>query len=279
MHVPDGNFLPAAYMLLPGKSEEIYQQAFAVLKRAVNGKTAHVTKFSCDFERAVHNTISDIFEDAEIDGCNFHWKQCNRRNAVQLGCSDLLNRCAEFRQLFDFMNCLAFVPPGDVLRIYEGELKPLFKKYSEVWSSNETGDGYEKEANEYLMYFERNWIGAEGRHGNRRKPKYDVKLWNKHEQIVDADFVLTNNGNEVFNSTWAPSIPKSATVWTVIEEFKRQESLAREAHNELLRGLHQAHNSSRDKGVKARMHQLHSIVVNYEKFEKKTDFFNVIVSL
>ena len=43
--------------------------------------------------------------------------------------------------------------------------------------------------------------------------------------------------------------------------------------------LHQAHSLSRDKRVKARMHELHSIVINYEKFEKKTDFFNAIAGL
>ena len=43
--------------------------------------------------------------------------------------------------------------------------------------------------------------------------------------------------------------------------------------------LHLAHNLSKDKGVKARMHELHSIVINYEKFEKKTDFFNALAGL
>ena len=57
----------------------------------------------------------------------------------------------------------------------------------------------------------------------------------------------SENDYGVFNSTWAPNIPKSATVWTVIEESKRRESLAREAHNELPRGLRLAYNLSRDK--------------------------------
>ena len=181
--------------------------------------------------------------------------------------------------MYDYLNCLAFVPPGDVLRVYGEELKVLFIENKEVWTTNETGEGYEKEAQEYFIYFERNWIGAEGRNGKRRKPRYDVKMWNKHDQIIAEDFIITNNGNEVFNSSWAPSIPKSGTVWSVIEEFRRRESLAREQHNELLRGLHQAHNNSRQKKHSDKMQELYNICANYCNFEKKTDFFDAILHL
>ena len=52
---------------------------------------------------------------------------------------------------------------------------------------------------------------------------------------------------------------RSATVWSVMEEFKRRESLARAAHNELFRGLHQVHNLSREKRQKEKMEQLYTI--------------------
>ena len=119
----------------------------------------------------------------------------------------------------------------------------------------------------FILYFEKNWIGARGRYGTRKKPTYEIKIWNKYEEIIDEDFVLTNNGNEVFNSSWAPSIPKSATVWTVILEFQRREALARAEHNEHLRGLTKAHNSSRDRLHKQRMEELHNICKNINLFK------------
>ena len=79
--------------------------------------------------------------------------------------------------------------------------------------------------------------------------------------------MLTNNGNEVFNSTWAPSIPKNASLWTVLDNFKKEESMARLNHAELLRNVHVAHNNSRKLKHTAKMSELHSICVNFKKFQ------------
>jgi hypothetical protein len=104
-------------------------------------------------------------------------------------------------------------------------------------------------------------------------------------RMENDDFIVKNINNhpsarmraklikkEVMNKTLSSSNVQPLRVLSdITAEVQRQDSAACV--------LHQAHNLSKDKRVKARMHELYSIVINYEKFEKKTDFFNAIAGL
>ena len=92
---------------------------------------------------------------------------------------------------------------------------------------------------------------------------FPISIWNKYEQIMSDNFVLTNNHLEGFNSSWAPSIPKSASVWTVIDAFQREESLARATYSETVRNIHNPHNAARTKAQECKMNQLHSLCENF----------------
>ena len=74
-----GVFLPTAFMLLPGKLEEIYRKCFTTIVDTV-GDVSHVNTFSGDFEQAVINVVEDLFENVTYNGCYFHYKQAIFRN-------------------------------------------------------------------------------------------------------------------------------------------------------------------------------------------------------
>ena len=68
---------------------------------------------------------------------------------------------------------------------------------------------------------------------------------------------------EALNSSWAPNIPKSASVWTVIEAFKREETLARATNQEAILNVHVAHNAGRTKALEAKMSKLKCLCENF----------------
>ena len=110
----------------------------------------------------------------------------------------------------------------------------LCETHQGCWT-NDNGEGFREEVSKFKSYFEKAWIGAEVRNRGRRNPTWTIAKWNKFNQVVAEDFVLTNNGNEVFNSSWVPSLPKNATVWSVIKGFQKEESFARVTHAEYQR--------------------------------------------
>ena len=82
-----------------------------------------------------------------------------------------------------------------------------------------------------------------------------------------------------FYSSWVPSLPKNATVWTVIKGFQKKESIARVTHAEYLRDIHQSHNSSRNKTQLERMRQLHNICSKWDEstVEEYLDPVNALI--
>ena len=90
------------------------------------------------------------------------------------------------------------------------------------------------------------------------------------EQIRLSDYwklLLTNNSLEAFNSSWTPNVPKSASIWVVIENFIKEESLARATHSESLRNVHSGHNAMRQRSHQVKMEYLHMLCQNYETAE------------
>ena len=266
VHTDFGNFIPAAFMLLPGKSEEVYSTVFSVITKTV-GNVSHVEKFSCDFERAVHNVVEDLLPNASISGCLFHYKQCIYRKLGEYGCLPVYHNVDGFKKIVDFMYALPFVPIDQIVSTYDEVICPLFTEHADKWTSSDSDKDFSEEVRSYKAYLEKNWVGAVIRNRGRRAPLWSVDKYNKYDEVVGEDFILTNNGNEVFNSVWVPSIPKNASLWTILDNFKNEESLARLTHNEVLRNVHVAHNASRKKQHDNKMRELRNICQNFRGFQ------------
>ena len=76
---------------------------------------------------------------------------------------------------------LAFLPIEDVIPIYE-----------EYVSSR--SDELIEDLSEFLLYFEKTWVGIE-HHGRRRRPLYPIALWNVRDR-VERVLPRTNNSVE-----------------------------------------------------------------------------------
>lgn len=205
IHTKEGKFIPAAYGMLTNKSAETYREFFTAIADYV-GQVEHVEKFSCDFEQAVHTVVEELFPNVAMSGCMFHFKKAIFDNVRQKKCTPVYNNVAAFRTIISNIYALAYVPSQEVARIWEEVIQPMAANTADEWTG-ENGEGYGEEVQDYLDYVDRTWIGKKLQHGCRA-PLFPLAAWNKYTSILAQDFVVTNNGNEAFNSTWNPSVPK-----------------------------------------------------------------------
>ncbi len=97
-------YVPVAWILMSGKTEECYWQAFNWLTSAVEDIDA--SYIGVDFERAFFTQLGTHFPDAKLMGCLFHFKQAARRKMVDLGIPDSEIKSAMARGVYDLLTVI-----------------------------------------------------------------------------------------------------------------------------------------------------------------------------
>ena len=102
--------LPAGFFLVPSKEKKVYTVIFEKLKEIL-GDTV-VDTFHLDFEPGTLAACRNVFPDADIQGCNVHWKRCHRRRLDDLGLKSCSQNCPEVQTFFRKIWAIALVPGG-----------------------------------------------------------------------------------------------------------------------------------------------------------------------
>ena len=97
-------YVPVAWILMSGKTEECCGQAFNWLTSAVEDIDA--SYIGVDFERAFFTQLGTHFPDAKLMGCLFHFKQAARRKMVDLGIPDSEIKFAMARGMYDLLTVI-----------------------------------------------------------------------------------------------------------------------------------------------------------------------------
>lgn len=79
-------YVPCAWVLMSGKTNECYWQVFNWLTSVVQELSP--SYIGVDFERAFFSNAALHFPGAKMVGCNFHFKQAGRRNMKKRGIPD-----------------------------------------------------------------------------------------------------------------------------------------------------------------------------------------------
>ena len=100
------------YMLLPGKSRQIYDRAFLSLKQAMLEMDIDFEplEFLVDFEIALHQSIRLHFPGTLIRGCYFHFNQAIWRWVQTHGFAVLYKENEPFRAFILCSSAIPFVP-------------------------------------------------------------------------------------------------------------------------------------------------------------------------
>ena len=110
------------------------------------------------------------------------------------------------------------LPVDDIVPLWQRIVEPEMYKMQ---------DDITEEMDAYIDYFHDTFIGKNLRNGRRGRPLFAYALWNKYQDFID-EVPATNNRVEAWNSAWNKSQQSSASLWTVIDGFKREDGLARQ---------------------------------------------------
>ena len=74
----NGNDVPLLYCLLPSKSEACYTKMWSLLLDYCQNKGLDLQPniIHVDFEKAMHNSVKNLFPETQLDCCRFHLGQC-----------------------------------------------------------------------------------------------------------------------------------------------------------------------------------------------------------
>ena len=174
--------------------------------------------------------------------------------------TSIYNTSNEFQVIVDLLSALPYAKPSSVVAYFVAIIEPLVQKLPE---------DFPEPAMDYIDYVVKTYIGRPaGRSGARRSPLFKPELWSAYEDIL-AENPTTNNAVEAFNAQWNSTKKPSDNLWSVIDAFKQEDSLAQERHLHDLADVRDAHagpeeGRRRKIAQRAREERIFNIVKKFE---------------
>ncbi|CAF3873782.1 unnamed protein product [Rotaria sordida] len=197
-----GRSLPFLYAYLPGKAEHIYKEFFDIILQNI---AKYPTSITIDFEGTVANVIKQKLPSTKITACFFHFKQNLWRKIRDVGLVQLFLHDREIRHQLKNFACLAFVPEQHVIE----EFEKLEEESPESM-------------NEFIDYFENNYIGRKVRNNRRHSPRFAISFWNCFDRL-DLQLPRTNNPQEAWHNALQNSCRKHPTIYQSIHDLKTEQ--------------------------------------------------------
>ncbi|XP_069474256.1 uncharacterized protein [Ambystoma mexicanum] len=201
--------IPLIYVLMPKKTEEAYKIVYSKIKETA--PESNPETIIMDYESAQIGGFSTVYRETRVQGCFFHFTQSVWRKIQKLGLGTKYTEdsCYQFniKKLF----ALAFVQENYVIDFYEHLIDSDYYKNHEEDNTN------------LLDYFENTWIGQLTRSGNRRRPKYQIQLWNCYQATLD-NTPRTNNTLEGWHSHLNKNFSiHNPNLWHFLKNLKIEE--------------------------------------------------------
>ena len=126
----NGQQFPMVYCLLPGKSREIYNRVFIVLKERLQnlGLDLAPEHVMSDFDMAIVNAVQINFPTTLHKGCYYHFRQAIWRKIQALGLQQQYAEDASLREMICKTAAIAFVPLQFVRPAWDGIAQELEKR-------------------------------------------------------------------------------------------------------------------------------------------------------
>ena len=157
-----GVCVPVFYALLPGASTAIYENLVRCLSEKINPQI----KVIMDMEIAVRNAFQIIFPQCEIIFCFYHFCQAHWRKIQSFGLTNDYLEDLEFSRKVKMHSALAFMP----LSMVDSAFDTLFDETSS-----------DSRFDEFVQYFETQYIGRIGRNGEQLPPRIAPEHWNQYQ--------------------------------------------------------------------------------------------------
>ena len=211
MHaVKNEDVFPCLYVLMQNNEEQTYKRVFQVVGQEILGDDTSPTTCIADFELAIHNAIKSTWEQAEVQGCFFHFSQSIWRKTQDVGLAALYVQDPEVRKRVKSLLSLAFLRPAEVASTFD----EIFDEYND-----------DPRLDELFGYFEATYVGRKPNRGPRRRPRYSIESWSVRARTLQG-IPRTNNKVEGFHRGLQSMFdgPKP-TMWRFLTGLKKEHSL------------------------------------------------------
>ncbi|CAM4830841.1 unnamed protein product [Rotaria magnacalcarata] len=197
--------IPLVYGLLVGKKTTDYDHFF---RRIMDEDDFDPETILSDFEAATIKSINSLFPNIVHKGCLFHFGQCIWRQIQSHGLQKKYQEDKSFHLGIKKLIALAFVPVLDVIKAFDL-----------------IADDFDDDADDFLGYFEKTWIGEPKKRGTgRKKPLFTIELWNVYDRTV-ANLPRSNNSIEGWHNAFAKRVAiVHPSVSKLTEKIRREQS-------------------------------------------------------
>ena len=241
-----GFTLPGVYACLPNKQQKTYKKFWAALWDHLGMEDDDDSKtLLVDFEKASYQAAQEEFEEIDLGGCFFHFKQALHRHVQDLGLQVKYGIDPEFRMRVSSLGALAFLPVADV--------PAAFDLVAASFMEDEQG---------LITYFEGTWVGKKQRNGHRKPPIFPIDLWNCYTWAKEGGQLTTNNAEQFHRKFADYSVQGShPTMPAFIESLKKQQALTNNDMSKLELG--QTKEEARE--TKIRNARIQTLIGNFDE--------------
>jgi len=252
-----GQPFPCLFALLPDKEKTTYQKLAEYLQSVLNHSPEVLMT---DYERGLYEAFRLSFPNVLVRGCSFHWQQMIKQRIATDGLQTLLNSNMEFELFVHTIWTLLYVKQEELVTAWDTVVKDKLTSGLAVWEEK-----YFDGIKSFVKYFDRHFIGEKNnRTGGRKCPLIPVEQWNMFDAVRTGS-ARTNNAMEGYNHAFSLSLPKRASVWSLIDRFKAEESLMKKTFLDLATAGEKTDNSNRTLGRIHHEERLFSLVSNVNK--------------
>lgn len=194
--------VPVLYAFLPSKTKSIYTLLFNEIRNAaLKYELVLNPKFiTVDYEKGAIGALKNVFPNATVKGCNFHFNQCVFRKIQDIGLQQEYYSSADddsnsVKRLVQESGALAFMPLDEI---------------NELWCK--TMDKFDNlpRAHDFFNYFTETWIDD--------RCLFSRSLWNYY----NFNGSRTTNGCEGWHHRLNSNINSSSpNLFRVIDELKQ----------------------------------------------------------
>jgi len=194
----EGISYPCLFAFMADKKATSYRALLEVVHEFVIEKgELHLKQIVCDFESPVLREFKSVFGKNIIQtGCVVHLARALRRQMGKIG--DLLKwqKSHDFKIFCKCLRGLAYVPVPLVPEYFQALLQEELPKVLESLDNNpevkaEEADRRKEAINSFLTYFERTYVGRQGRSG-WLQGRFPIKIWNQHSNVLEGRQLSTN---------------------------------------------------------------------------------------
>lgn len=128
---------------MSNKTKDCYEDVFNYIHRFV--MDLDCASFTTDYERAMRNALKNLFPNAELFACFFHYTQAVKKHAYKtIGLVQLIRSNAQARSVYFRLQCLPLLPAkyisdmfqelkAEAYKIDRAVFKPFMKYFHLQW--------------------------------------------------------------------------------------------------------------------------------------------------